>query len=269
MRRLILWLGTPLAVLPVLAGGAARAQSAQDLPVVNVNNEIGLAADMMLQNNFDKELPGNTSPIASGWLPGLEAKASVMQDVLGISNVYAAVRYTFNDGAASLGPFPPYGGTVNQISNELNIEVGKGFLLTNDFMLIPFIQGGYDSLQTSENFGGQYTNGTTNGYIGVGLRADYALTPRLVLTGRLGWAETVDGNISIGPTNVNRSLGDMPAWQAGAGFDYLMTGHWHLYGGVDYTDFALAGGEPAMPPIGAATSKFSDLNFHLGIAWSF
>jgi hypothetical protein len=44
---------------------AARAQS---LPVVNVNNEIGLAADVMLQNQQDRYLPANgPSPELSGW----------------------------------------------------------------------------------------------------------------------------------------------------------------------------------------------------------
>ena len=62
---------------------AARAQS---LPVVNVNNEIGLAADVMLQNRSVNYLPGNgPNTELSGWQPGLDAKASVMKDLFGIS----------------------------------------------------------------------------------------------------------------------------------------------------------------------------------------
>ena len=62
---------------------AARAQS---LPVVNVNNEIGLAADVMLQDQgYDHLSGGGASAEYSGWQPGLDAKASVMKDLFGIS----------------------------------------------------------------------------------------------------------------------------------------------------------------------------------------
>lgn len=245
------------------------AARAQNLPVVNVNNEIGLAADGMLQDQQDRYLPGaGTSPELSGWQPGLDAKASVMKDLWGISNVYAALRFTFNDGQSSVGPTPPYAGSYNRQTENLNIELGKGFLITNRFLLTPFIQGGYTNLQSSAF---DATNTTTNGFVGLGLRGDYALTDRLVLTGRLGWAETVGGNFNTSE-NYNFGYGDGPMWQAGIGLDYLVYGNIHLYGGVDYTDYALARG--ALQPVGVGLSRapqanFNDLNLHLGIAWGF
>ena len=251
---------------PLLLPLAARAQS---LPVVNVNNEIGLAADVMLQDQGYTFLPGHgPSPEFSGWQPGLAAKASVMKDLPGISNVYAAVRFNFNDGESSTSPSPPYAGTENRQTENLDVELGKGFLITNSFLLTPFIQGGYTNFQSSI-FNATAT--TTNGFVGLGLRGDYALTERLVVTGRLGWAETVGGNLNT-PSNYNLGYGNGPLWQAGIGLDYLLTGHVHLYGGVDYTDYTLARG--ALQPVGfqelrAAQANFNDLNFHLGIAWGF
>lgn len=268
VRNLFVCVALPVLIaLPV----AARAQS---LPVVNVNNEIGLAADVMLQDDNYDHLPGSgPSAQFSGWQPGLEAKASAMQDVLGISNLYAAVRFNFNDGGSSIGPTPPYAGVYNRVTNNLGVEFGKGFLISNDFLLTPFIQGGYTNLQSSL---GDFTGTTTNGYVGLGLRGDYALTNRLVLTGRLGWAETLGGSINdsfqLGPDfqrSYTLNYGDMPMWQAGIGLDYVLFSHVHLYGGVDYTEYGLARGP--IEPVGlhAVQANFNDLNFHLGIAWSF
>ncbi len=246
---------------------AARAQS---LPVVNVNNEIGLAADVMLGDRSVNYLPGNgPSPELSGWQPGLDAKASVMKDLFGISNVYAAVRFNFNDGESSISPTPPYHGTYNDQTNNLDVELGKGFLITDKFLLTPFIQGGYTNLQTSID---NATTTTTNSFVGLGLRGDYALTDRLVVTGRLGWAETVGGNFS-GRFNYSLGYGDGPGYQAGIGLDYLLYSHIHLYGGVDYTNYTLERG--ALQSVGffgeqrAPQQAFNDLNFHLGIAWGF
>ena len=251
---------------PLFLPLTARAQS---LPVVNVNNEIGLAAGVMLQDQTDNLVRGaGTSPEFSGWQPGLDAKASVMKDLWGISNVYAAVRFNFNDGESSIGPTPPYAGTFNNTTENLDVELGKGFLITNSFLLTPFIQGGYTNLQESFY---NLTDTITYGFVGLGLRGDYALTDRLVVTGRLGWAETVGGNLNT-PLNYNLGYGNGPMWQAGIGLDYLVYSHIHLYGGVDYTDYTLARG--ALQPAGfrelrAAQANFNDLNFHLGIAWGF
>ncbi len=247
------------------------AARAQNLPVVNVNNEIGLAADVMLQDQgYDHLSGGGASAEYSGWQPGLDAKASVMKDLWGISNVYAAARFNFNDGESSLGPSPAYAGTFNRQTENLGVELGKGFLITDKFLLTPFIQGGYTNLQSSI---ANVTTTTANGFVGLGLRGDYALTDRLVVTGRLGWAETLGGNINTG-ANENVGYGNGPMWQAGIGLDYLLYSHVHLYGGVDYTDYTLERGgyfQQVGPfaPQRAAQANFNDLNFHLGIAWGF
>ncbi len=245
---------------------AARAQS---LPVVNVNNEIGLAADVMLQNQQDRYLPANgPSPELSGWEPGLDAKASVMKDLWGISNVYAAVRFSYTNGTSSVGPTPPYNGSYNRQNEDLDVELGKGFLITDRFLLTPFIQGGYMDLQSSAF---NATNTTTNGFVGLGLRGDYALTERLVVTGRLGWAETVGGNLNT-PANYNFGYGDGPLWQAGIGLDYLVYRNIHLYGGVDYTNATLERGPveyAGFPDSRVPQANFNDLTFHLGLAWGF
>ena len=185
------------------------------------------------------------------------------------ANVYAAVRFNFNDGESSAGPAPIRSGTYNGQTNNLDVELGKGFLITDSFLLTPFLQGGYTNLQTSID---NATSTTTDGFIGLGLRGDYALTDRLVVTGRLGWAETVGGTLS-GPFDLyNLGYGDGPGYQAGIGLDYLLHSHIHLYGGVDYTNYTLERGALQSTFIGerrAPQEAFNDLNFHLGIAWGF
>ncbi len=237
--------------LSLLAPIAARADDllANDLPVVNVNREIGIAATAMIQNYTEHDGAGNTLDTQSGTLPGLEGKITTMVDALGISNLYAGVRYGYSGGSfgyngATIGGTPLHSNSNDSINN-VSVELGKGFLFSPNLMLIPFIQGGYHDWQSDLQGPGGYNEDHSNGFLGFGVRGDYALNTRLVLTGRLGWAETVGGSANAsggalaaeGYGPMNFALGDTPLLQAGIGADYLLANRIHLYGGLDYTHF--------------------------------
>jgi len=253
---------------------------ADDLPVVNVNNEVGIAVNAMLQNYQEHGSTG-IDDSESGWLPGLQAKFSTMFDALGISNLYAAARYTYNSGTlgyngALLNGTPATGNSGATINN-VDIELGKGFLLSRDLLLTPFVQGGYRDWQRDLQMPSGYNENYSNGYMGVGLRGDYALNDRLVLTGRLGWAETFGAAMTasggalaasgIGPMNFG--LGDTPLLQAGIGADYLLANRIHLYGGLDYTHFGF--GQSAVNGEGfyEPSSTTSDFAIRIGFAFGF
>lgn len=273
------------AVSPLALGLAAflaaiSTAQADDLPVVNVNNEIGIAADAMLQN-YQEHGPTGVDDSESGWLPGLQAKFTTMFDALGISNLYAAARYTYHSGTlgyngAFLGGGPATGNSGATVNN-VDVELGKGFLLSRDLLLTPFVQGGYRDWQRDLQMPGGYNENYSNGYMGVGLRGDYALTDRLVFTGRLGAAETLGAAMTasggalatsgIGPMNF--ALGDTALLQAGIGADYLLANRIHLYGGLDYTHFGF--GQSGVNGAGfyEPSSTTSDFSIRIGFAFGF
>lgn len=221
------------------------------LPVVAVNREIGLS----MAGIFDNLVGGygdqyqttggqwyrpyhSASQSRSrriGWVPGFQVDASTMVSLGRIENLYASALFRLGSGtrnnkyASSYSS--PYGSDAWQTNGGESAnstysrgEIGKGFLVLDDKALItPFVQGGYDSYGY-DSFGGQNAF-----FVGLGLNADYALTDRLVLRGRFGWAEILD----TGTYRVN-GASTRPRWEGSLGADYAMTRHWHLTAGGDY-----------------------------------
>ncbi|WP_336946802.1 hypothetical protein [Asaia sp. HN010] len=224
---------------------------ADPLPVVAVNREVGLS----MAGIFDNLVGGYGSQSQStggrwygptsytsqsrsrriGWVPGFQVDAASMFDLGRVHNIYASALFRLGAGTRNDKYAHSYsssysqgswrmGGGDDARSTYTRGEIGKGFLLLNDKALVtPFVQGGYDSYG-SYSFGGQNAF-----FVGLGLNADYALTDRLVLRGRFGWAEILD-------TTTYRVSGSAtrPRWEGGLGVDYRMARHWHLTAGGDY-----------------------------------
>jgi len=242
--------------LPALAASFISVLSissalADPIPVVAVNREIGLS----MAGIFDNLVGGYGSRSQStggqwygpysytsqsrsrriGWVPGFQVDASSMIDLGRVHNVYASALFRLGSGTRNDKYASSYRSSYGQDTWQTNGgadarstytrgEIGKGFLLLNDKALVtPFVQGGYDSYG-SYSFGGQNAF-----FVGLGLNADYALTDRLVLRGRFGWAEILDTTTY----RVSRSA-TRPRWEGSLGADYRMTRHWHLTAGGDY-----------------------------------
>lgn len=224
---------------------------ADPLPVVAVNREVGLSMAGIFDNlvgGYGSQSqttgsqwyrPYNSSSQSRsrriGWVPGFQVDASGMIDLGRVKNVYASALFRLGSGTRNDKYAHSYtssygqdswrvGGGEDARSTYTRGEIGKGFLFLNDKALVtPFVQGGYDSYGYS-SFGGQNAF-----FVGLGLNADYALTDRLVLRGRFGWAEILNTTTY----RVSRSA-TRPRWEGGLGVDYRMTRHWHLTAGGDY-----------------------------------
>lgn len=281
---------------------------AETAPVVAVNREIGLSITGSFQNALSSATTsysgaeyvgmGRTRPYESvtssqsrqiGWTPGFQADSSVMFDAFGISNLYASAQFGLQDGqrnkkfrlvSHSTGSAPyafNFGGNDDTKATSTRGEIGKGFLLLSQSLLLtPFAQGGYlsagsDSFDEAGNF-----------FVGAGLKTDYALTSRLVLRGRFGWAAVLNSSTaySYGQTSSTHSL-----WQGGLGADYRMTRHLHLTAGGNYSyihrghadtgtihDVYSTGvfGADQLSRFRSQASGFSnDLTLHAGLAYQF
>jgi len=181
---------TPLWVVILVAGGGI-AHAQLRVPVIDLNNEFGIAAQGFMQSYSETGI-SRTFDSESGTIPGFQVKASTMQNGFGIDNLYAGIRYQFDQGnvaynGANLFTHAPLKGTTNYSASDLGIELGKGFLLSENVLITPFVQGGWRDWRRA--LSAVQVEDYTHYYVGGGVRGDLGITPRLVLTGRLGIAE--------------------------------------------------------------------------------
>lgn len=271
---------------------------ADPVPVIAVNREIGLSMTGTFRNSvsgvnarttetgssghsaFSEDFASSSRYRTIGWTPGFQADASVMFNAFGIENLYGALHFALEDGQRNYksryrsysSTSAPYGFSVggNDSSNGTDNrgEIGKGFLLfSSRFLLTPFIQGGYVTSGADGDFG--YGSGSY--FAGAGLKADYALTSRLVLRGRFGWAEVLNSGVSY--NNQPR-----PLWEGGLGMDYRMTRRLHLTAGGDYS-YISYGRDRNIGSSNAWGTDYSysytssalsnGLKLHAGLAWQF
>lgn len=286
MKKLPLLVASFLSILSV---GSALADP---VPVVAVNREIGLS----MAGLFDDIVRGysdsyRTPPAGSyagyqelyhgrarrtGWVPGFQADASGMFSLGHVNNLYASARFLLGQGSQNYkssesyeSNYDPYstrssGGNRASRTTYTRGEIGKGFLLLHDrFLLTPFVQGGYLTYGTTS------FSGANAFFVGAGLNGDYALTERLVVRGRFGWAQLLDSWYAP------RSAGSNPRWEGGLGFDYRVTHSLHLTGGGDYayTNYGHATRRRVWSydarEVEAASAFQNGLTLHAGLAYQY
>jgi hypothetical protein len=247
------------AGLLVSAAFPAATALADPLPVVAVHREIGLAAEGQFTNykeNFSAaEAPG-AHDRETGGAPGFEFKAEDMFDIGRLRHVYLSTRFRYNNGSttyngASQISNTPFIGRSSLETEDLRAELGKGFLLSDRLLVTPVLQFEYHHWDR-----GTLSNDEDYEHLALGLavKADYQLLPRLVLSARLGWAETINPHMTATDSFLVRNwfvyplepmhfdLGERPVWQAGGALDYRVLRHLHVYGGVDFERYGYAEG---------------------------
>lgn len=265
-------LALQLSVFSCFLFAAAEAKAASQtapLPaVVAVNREIGLSVTgnfseltRSIGHNYS-ERPAGLTPVnffgydafrsdrthSNGWVPGFRADAQYMFDTSVLKHLYVATSFNLGDGDVYYGsrtrvniapvngtPFTNrgrYDGQENRSTINVTGEIGKGFLLLHDRLLVmPTAQGGYVA--------GGYESFTSygKGFVGMALHVDYAITDRLVIRGRGGWAQILDSHGYFTDYNANLRHASRPEWSGDIGLDYRVTQRIHITGGVRYTYF--------------------------------
>lgn len=260
-------------VLAIGAAAVPHSASAQQLAVVSVNNEVGLAFSDLIKNY--KEIPPQGNPAhdrENGSVPGFAISGSVMRNVGRVANLYASLVFRYSNGqitynGATLGDNSPLIGESGLVQKDVRLEVGKGFLVTNSLLLTPVFQYGYHVWDRDIGYQETYSHS----YIGGALQVDYALTPRFVARFRAGIATTVNPQIEIVDENedVTAGLGIRPVYQLGGGLDYAWTNRIHLVADADFSHYSYgrsAGfGGGYFEPVSAT----NDLYVEGGIAYHF
>jgi hypothetical protein len=218
--------------------------------------------------------PGTFVDSEKGWSPGIGIKASVMRDWF-LGNDYLSVEASYSKGRTDYMQGPALGVVYQTHDAEFTdfaFRWGKGFAVSPNVMITPFVEYGYHQWVRSVNAGETYEHQ----YAGGGVLLQYAATQALVLGASGFVGSTIDPNISIAANpgaNLavdNLGLGTSLIWRVGGSFDYALTRAWHVSGSVDYTDFRYGASTtvPALGPGYEPMSKSFVTTAKLGIGYS-
>jgi hypothetical protein len=256
---------------------AAFSQSSTGIASIkNTNNAIGIQA-ISTYVDYTETVGGTTLDTERGYVPGFALNVSFMQDWL-LDNDYLAATYSQNNGntnytGSSIRNSQGYGSvkrTNPAVLTDFSLRYGKGFVLNDQVMATPFIELG--SHQWKRNLG-SYQETYTNGYYGLGLLGQLAMTNAFVLSASAMVGKTVNSNISItGSPYTGGDLGNSTIYRLGVSGDYAFTKSLHGNIGLDYTSFSYSQSTPTR--VGSSvyyepssTSKYT--TYKIGLSYNF
>ena len=224
---------------------ADSAWNASQNPIVAANNEIGLAATGTLMNYQEHfattgVLSAPMDDTESGWLPGFSVNLSGMNNNL-TENLYLSLNYNYSSAGIAykgsyIGSYVPLYSTDQATTQNFLGKLGKGFSISNNMMLTPYVTGGFQLWN-------RQLPGTHERYhselVGAGLMYQYAPTARLVLGADMRVLALVGGGIKT--SQWSSGFGTSGEETVGIHADYKISGGWHAYGGLNFTHFTYIG----------------------------
>lgn len=246
-----------LALALTAMGLSTLAQAQSDNPIVAANNEIGIAATGTLMNYQEHISPAPTygSDIESGWMPGFTVHLSGMNDKL-TQNLYFSINYYYSSGGIAYHGSTPaehLNTTDNATTNRVIARLGKGFFLSSNAMLTPYVAGGYQNWDRRLQGPGGYDEHYHSGLVGLGALFQYAVTPRFVVGVDGQFLAVVGGGIDVpgtvtssGPytvsdTGFSGGFGTSGQERIKISADYALSRNWHIFGGLNFTHFTYTG----------------------------
>jgi hypothetical protein len=209
-----------------------------------------------------------------------------MGDCFGqIPNLYAFSRTTYLSGNTN------YFNNTNGVSAndpatiwDGDYRIGKGFLVSPNLMLTPYLGAGYDWWKRTISAvpTGAFIETYSHGYAGAGLLLQITPAPRWVLSAygfgggtfssQMNFNPTTAANVAISGPNHTFGLGNSGTAKAGTSVDFAVTERLHANAGVDYTYFRY--GESAqeeLPAFGTfePPSRTSNWTVTAGLGYSF
>jgi outer membrane protein W len=230
---------------------------------------------------------GATINSEKGWVPGVAVTGSYMSDCYSsmIPNLYLFARGTYLSGHTSY-----YNNTNGVAASDPariwdgDFRVGKGFQVSPNVMLTPYIGAGVDDWRRTISAvpTGAFIEDYSHGYVGAGVMLQVAVAKGFVVSAyglgggtfssQMNFNGTTAVNAALFGPNHTYSLGNSGTAKAGASVDYAFTDSWHVNAGVDYTYFKYgASRQELLPAFGTfePPSRTSNVTVTAGVGYSF
>ncbi|WP_348550663.1 hypothetical protein [Acidithiobacillus sp.] len=286
MRKIIV--SVPLATL-MLAGTSTAfaatnhsvASIAPAIQAVNNSASIGFNDTLM---NYQENITPEPSDTESGWMPGFQAKASFMHDIMGVSHVYLQLQTRYNSGGiryhGAIGDTPVQT-TDNATTFTIGGRIGKGFSLMDDqAMITPYVGMGYYHWNRHLEGAAGYKEDYSSGYASVGGLFQYAVSPRMLVGVSASYGMVFDGGLTASDFNPESDLAgatlktktfDITGRERiAANVDYLISNNLYAYGGLSYSHFNYSGAPiPSLPGSFEPSSQTNRFGINVGVGYSF
>jgi hypothetical protein len=281
----------PVKAAPAVVGCGYNA-------ITTANNQISV--DYAGTNiNYTEQNPPNapfTAPIPvgatldseKGWVNGVSGTASTMFTAGSVCNVYLFGRVSYFTGRTDYWQYVGASGQSKAQIWEGDFRIGKGFNLSSNVMLTPYLGGGARSwdrdvcLASGACGPGGYHENYSHGYLGAGLLLQYAPTAKLVLSGSGLVGSTLSSQIQGNPVpggaanvvNFQTSLGNSVIYKLEGSVDYAFTQSLHGNVGIEYTNFAYGESQPFVATnVGGLAvephSRTETVTVRAGLGWAF
>ena len=212
--------------------------------IKDANNAIGIQY-INTNVNYTETHNGIIQDTEKGNVPGFALNFSMMRDLY-FGNDYIAASYSQNKGSTNyVGSLLGAGGAYGSVKStspatieDYSIRYGKGFEMTDQSMLTPFIEIG--SHQWKRDLG-SYKEAYTNNYYAGGLIGQISPAKNWVLSASGMYGKTTSSNISLsGPTAQlfpGGSLGNSDIYKFSLGVDYAFSRNFHSNLSAAYSSF--------------------------------
>ncbi len=231
----------------------ALAAARQEVEAAETN--LNISAGVMHTQYHENATPGSGDD-ENGFTGGGGVGASVLLPERGLfdgADFYSAIAFNLSAGNLNYGGHYlasglPLQATERAVFMRLEARLGIGFQMIGGAELIPFIAGGYQSWNRNIDVQGHL--GTDEDYdsalLGGGVKLDYPVTSRLVLSGTAEALALVAGNVSFNGVNINHGLGGSAEERIELGADYDVNGPFHVFATADWQHFNYAGNKPTL-----------------------
>lgn len=212
-----------------------------------------------------------------GWIPGVTGNASLMQDWLGFCHLYLSAQITYLSGNthyfAAAGPVTSNTDPA-QIWDE-DFKLGKGFDVSSNAMLTPYVGGGSHLWGRTLAGPNGYHEDYRHAYVGGGVLFQVSPVQRLVLglDGFVGSTFDARMNTSLTPGGFpipvqTFTLGNAAIWRIGGTADYAFTQNWHGNVGVEFMHFHYGQSPVGIGGFLEPTSNTDNVTVRVGLGYA-
>ena len=215
--------------------------------ITAANNQIGVQGISTkldyTENGGSYGSQGGVLDTENGTVNGFALTASVMQDVI-FGNDYFQLKYSHNSGntdyvGSYIGSGQGYGSvraSSTATMNDYSAAYGKGFELTKQLMLTPYVEFGHHKWERGLGDGNNETY--SHSFYDVGAMLQYSPIQQLVISGKLYTGHTLNSDISSTSTTFSgASLGNSSLNGYGLSVDYAFTKEFHANLGYEHSEF--------------------------------
>ncbi len=238
-----------LGALPVMS---AQARVHGTRALIDYNNNASIAF-IQRHVEYGERLSPPNGPYfdtESGFIKGGRVTLSGMRNA-GTRNMYFHVSYSQVTGSlAYVGGINGSNAALVEPHNahmtDIGLRLGKGFMVANDMMLIPYIGYGVHHWGRSESASVSapydYYESYRNDYAAFGVLWQMEFFRRLVTSVNLAYGRTIHPTISAPALGIAEGLGPKPWRRAGTEIEFFITHHSAIFMSATFTQFQYGAG---------------------------